>query len=127
MTQIDTPDKDVLLAMAIATGRTACAAAEELGLSRSTVQRRMTEPSFRRLINDLRQEMVASALGCISDNMKRGAEAITSLLDSPEPHIKLRAARALFSYGLKLRDSVDIGERMRELENELARRLGTEI
>jgi hypothetical protein len=59
--------------------------------------------------------------------MKRGAEAIASLLDSPEPHIKLRVARALFSYGRKLRDSVDLGERMCEVENELARKLGREI
>jgi hypothetical protein len=124
MTQIDTKNKDVLLATAIAAGATATAAAQQLNLSLSTVQRRMAEQSFRRLVADLRAEMVASALGRMTDNLTRGAEAVAELLNSPEPHIRLRAARLLFHTSMRLRDVVDVDERIHELEAEVARQQG---
>jgi hypothetical protein len=125
MTQFDTQEKDVLLATAIASGATASAAAKQLELSRSTVERRLAEPQFRRLVADLRGEMVASALGRMADNLTRAAESVAALLDAPEPHLRLRAARALFTFSLRLRDAVDLDQRLRDLEDELARKQGT--
>jgi hypothetical protein len=124
MTHFDTQEKDVLLATAIASGATASAAAQQLELSRSTVERRMAEPQFRRLVADLRGEMVASALGRMADNLTRAAESVAALLDAPEPHLRLRAARALFTFSLRMRDAVDLDQRVRDLEDELARKQG---
>ena len=76
MTQIDTSEKDVLLATAIASGATASAAAKQLDLSLSTVQRRMSEPSFRRLVSDLRGEMIASALGRMAEKLTAAADSV---------------------------------------------------
>jgi transcriptional regulator of acetoin/glycerol metabolism len=50
MTQFDTEKKDVLLAAAIASGTSASAAARQMDLSLSTVQRRMADPDFRKLV-----------------------------------------------------------------------------
>jgi hypothetical protein len=122
MTQFDTENKDVLLAMAIASGATASAAAREMELSLSTVQRRMTDPEFRQLVAELRREMLTSALGRVSHNMTRAADTVAALLDAQEPHIRLRAARALMTMGLKLHDSVELSERIDALEEELEQR-----
>jgi hypothetical protein len=124
MTQIDTKNKDVLLATAIAAGATATAAAQQLDVSLSTVQRRMAEAPFRRLVADLRAEMVASALGRMTDKLTRGADTVAELLDAPEPLVRLRAARLLFLTSMRLRDVVDVDERIHELEAEVARRQG---
>jgi hypothetical protein len=124
MTQFDTENKDVLLATAIASGATASAAARELDLSRSAVQRRLADPDFRRLVSDLRREVVTAALGRITDNLTRAADTMAALLDAEQPHIRLRAARVLVTLGLKLQDSVELADRVEEVERELARKQG---
>ncbi|HVK13201.1 MAG TPA: hypothetical protein VM597_30895 [Gemmataceae bacterium] len=79
-------------------------------------------PAFRQLIARLRGEMLATALGRMTDNMTRAADTVAALLDAPEPHLRLRAARALMSFGLKFRESVDVTDRIQDLEHEIARR-----
>jgi hypothetical protein len=122
MTQFDTENKDVLLAMAIASGASASAAAREMELSLSTVQRRIADPEFRQLVAELRREMLTSALGRVSHNMTRAADTVAALLDAEEPHIRLRAARALMTLGLKLHDSLELSERIEALEEEVEQR-----
>jgi hypothetical protein len=97
MSQFDTENKDVLLAMALAAGASAADAGRQLDVSVSTVKRRMSDPDFRRFVADLRGQML-------------------------EPPIRIRAARALLSFGLRLHDAVDVTERVRRLEEELDRR-----
>jgi hypothetical protein len=64
----------------------------------------------------------AAALGKMADGMTRAADAIAGLLDETDPAIRLRAARAMVSLGRRLRDSVDLTDRMHEVERELERR-----
>ena len=54
MSQFDTENKDVLLAMALAAGASASDAARQLELSLSTVKRRMADPDFRQFVSELR-------------------------------------------------------------------------
>jgi hypothetical protein len=54
MTQFDTENKDVVLAMALAAGTSASEAARQTGISLSTVNRRMAEPDFRKFVSELR-------------------------------------------------------------------------
>ena len=115
-------EKDVVLALALASGVSIAVAAEQAGVHRRTVERKLAEPAFRRQVAEFRGELIATALGRLADNMTRAADAVAALLDAPEPGLRLRAARTLFSFGLRLRDSVDVGDRVRDLEAELARR-----
>jgi len=124
MSQNVAPEKRSLLALALASGSSIGDAAEKFGLSRRTVERWLAKPPFRRLIARLRSEMLASALGRMTGNMSRAADTVASLLEGAEPHIRLRAARALLSLGLRMQDAVDLTERVRELERELAQRQG---
>jgi hypothetical protein len=68
--------------------------------------------------------MLQSALGRMTDNMTRAADAVAVLLDAPEPAIRLRAARAMLTLGLRLHEAVDLKEHIRQLQEELARYKG---
>jgi hypothetical protein len=76
------------------------------------------------LVSELRQEVLTAALGRMTDNMTRAADAVAALLDAEQPAIRLRAARTLVTLGLRLQDALDLTDRIRELERELARKQG---
>ena len=118
------PDKRTLLALALAAGTPVGEAADQAGICRKTVQRWLAKPAFRRLVSRLRGQMLATALGYMSDNMTRAARTVAALLDAPEPHIRLRAARTLMNFGLRFRESVDVADHIHQLERELARKQG---
>jgi len=124
MAPFDTTGKKVALALALASGATAPKAAEQAQVSLRTVRRKLANPAFRRLVSRLRGDMLAAALGRMAENMTRAADTVAGLLDEENAAIRLRAARTMLSLGLRLRDSVDLGERVRELERELAQKQG---
>jgi hypothetical protein len=115
-------EKDVVLALALAAGTAVGAAAEQAGVDRRTASRKLADPALCRQVAEFRGQLIAAALGRLADNMTRAADAVTTLLDDPDPRLRLRAARILFNFGLRLRDAVDVGDRLRDLEAELARR-----
>jgi hypothetical protein len=124
MSQNVTLEKDSLFALALASGTSITDAAAQAEIDRRTIYRKLDDPAFRRLVAEYRDRLIGTALGRIADNLTRGADVLVQMLDAPEPHIRIRAARALFSLGMKLRDSVDLTTRMREVELELARKQG---
>ena len=123
MTEHDDQEKDMLLAAALAPGATACGAAESsrnFTLHRPAANGRSGfsfagfEPAFRD----------GSCGGRMSDNLTRAADKVAALLDSDDPAIQIRAARLLFIHTNRLRDSIDVVERMRRLEATVAARIG---
>ena len=120
MQQIATPEKDSLLAIALASGASISDVAARANIDRSTVYRKLENPEFRRLVAEFRDRLIGTALGRIADNMTRAADALAAMLDAPEPHIRLRAIRALFTLGIRLRDSVDLTTRVHDVERTLA-------
>ena len=119
-----TPGKKMVLALALASGMTAAAAAEQEQVSLRTVRRRLANPAFRRLVARLRGQMLEAALGRLAENMTRAADKVARLLDSGNEAVALRAARTLMSLGLRLRDSVELADRIHDIERELARKKG---
>lgn len=117
-------ERDSLLALALASGLPIGVAAEQVGIDRRTVSRKLSDSAFRRLVADLRAESVATALGRLTDSLTEAADTTRSLLKAEEPHIRLRAARTILNTAIRLRDSVDLGDRIRDLEEELDRRQG---
>src|SRR5260370_10470234 len=118
------PPKEIELALDLAKGVTPTAAAEKAGVGRATVYRRLADPAFRKLVAELRTEMMKNALGRMTDNMSRAADVLTALLDTDQAAIRLRAARALLTLGPRLNEAVYIEERLDELEEEFARKQG---
>lgn len=124
MEHFETPEKDVVLALALASGASIADAADRAGVGRTTVYRKLENPDFHRQVCEFRDKLIATALGRMADNMTRAADALVGMLDAPELYIRLRAIRILFSQSIRLRDSIDVTSRMRAVEAELARRLG---
>jgi hypothetical protein len=121
-TPFDTENKDVLLAAELAMGKSAATSASDMGLSKSTVMRRLRDPAFRTLVAEIRSEMLSEALGRMVDKITGGVDKVGALLENEEPAIQLRAFRALMTFGLRLRETVDLDEHIRQLREELARR-----
>ena len=126
MSQNVPPEKDSMLAFALASGTSISDVAAQNDMDRKTIHRKLENPEFRRLVAEFRDRLIGAALGRMTDAMTRGADELTRLLDSPEPHIKLRAIRLLFTLGIRLRDSIDLATSMREVQDELARMQGVE-
>jgi hypothetical protein len=124
MSAFVTPEKKVALALALAAGMSAAAAAEQAQVCERTVRRRLANPAFRRLVARLRGQMLDAALGRMADNMTRAADKIARLVDCDDEALGLRAARTLMSLGLRLRDSVELADRVQELEREFNQQQG---
>ena len=124
MSQNVAPEKRTLLALALAAGTPIGDAADQAGLHRRTVERWLKKPAFRRRIADLRSQVVAAALGRLTDNLTRAADTVAALLTDEKSHVRLRAARTLMSFNLRFRDAIDVADRIQNLERDLAQRQG---
>jgi hypothetical protein len=111
---------DEALALALATGQTLRAAAEATGVGERTATRRVAEPGFRRRVGELRAEMTSRALGRMADGMADAADVLRQLLNAESESVRLGAARSLLELGVKLRESVELEERLAALEGRLA-------
>jgi len=110
-----------MLLVALACGATVEAAAQKAGLSQATVYRRLLDPEFKRRIQQAQSDMVKRASGTLT---AAGMEAIKTLLSllqtsSTPAAVRLGAARAVLELGTKLRDNVELEERLRALEERL--------
>jgi hypothetical protein len=114
---------DEALAAALAAGLTVDEAAGKAGVSARTAYRRLADGAFRQRVSQLRADMVQQALGKVADGMAEAAFVLRALLaaDTP-PSTRLGACRSLLELGVKLRESVEIEERLAALERRLEER-----
>lgn len=112
------------LALALASGATLQRAAALAGTSERTAARRWADVAFRTRVNELRGEMVNRALGRLARNMTKAAGTLRQLLDAEHENVRLGAARALLEMGTKLRESVELEQRLAALEQRLKQNEG---
>jgi hypothetical protein len=105
------------LALALAAGDSIADAAANAGVGERTVYRRLADPAFRQRIQTFRGEMVAQALGRMANGMTEAADVLRQLLASQTPPaVRLGAARSILELGVKLRESVELEQRVAALE-----------
>jgi hypothetical protein len=68
--------------------------------------------------------MVARSLGRMADGMSDAADVLRQLLAARSESVRLGAARSLLELGVKLRESVELEERLQALEEQLAAATG---
>lgn len=107
---------DDALAVALAAGKSLRDAAAAAGMAERTATRRWADTAFRRRVAALRADMMALALGQVSDGMVDAAATLRKLLKAKNESVRLGACRTLLDLGVKLRDSVELEERFTELE-----------
>ena len=121
MPRIDPKRRDRLLAAAIAAGATHADAARTASCSRKTVVRRLRDPAFRRQIEEARREILDRIAGKTTEAAEAGVAVLKEIaLDGDGPRsVRVSAARALLELTLKLRESLQVVERLEELEQRL--------
>jgi hypothetical protein len=74
-------------------------------------------PQFHRRVHELRAEMTSQALGRLAESMASAAETLGHLSRKGKSEmVRLSAARAVLESGHKLRESVEVEERIAALE-----------
>ncbi|MBX7102650.1 MAG: hypothetical protein K1X57_01120 [Gemmataceae bacterium] len=117
MTQNDALAKKSSLAFDLAMGMSQKQAALRAGVSRSTVDRAMAHPEFRRMVAEYRRQYADRALGRLARNMSRAADEAAKLLESKDDRVRLQAVRLLFQMTVRLRESIELEDRLSELED----------
>jgi hypothetical protein len=113
---------DEALALAVASGQTLREAAAAAQIAERTAARRWADPTFKQRVGELRAEMIGRALGRMADGMSEAAAKLRELLNANGEAVRLGAARALLELSLKLRESVELEQRLSALEKQAAER-----
>lgn len=115
---------DTALMTALASGQTVRDAARSAGIGERTATRRVADPDFRRRVAELRAEMIGRALGQLADGMTEAAGTLRKLLAADGESVRLGAARSILELGNKLREAVELEERLAALEQRMTENKG---
>jgi hypothetical protein len=110
---------EAALALALALGQTIHDAARVVGISERTAARRWAKLTFRLRVRELRGEMVQRSYGQMAHGMSEAAAVLRQLLKADNEQVRLGAARSLLQLSVKLRESVELDERLQALEDQL--------
>src|SRR5262245_22091858 len=121
--------KQEAAALALASGDTIDEAAREAGCGGRTIRTWLhDEPEFPRRVTELRSEMTSRALGKLVDGMASAADTLGFLCRKGKSEtVRLGAARALLELSVKLRESVELEQRIAALEAKQPTRAGMRI
>ncbi len=102
-----------MLILALACGATVETAARQCQVSERTIYRRMEDRAFRTRVQEARAEMTRRSAGMLTAAAGEAVRTLMSLQkDSLPPAVRLGAARAVLELGLKVRELVDLEERL---------------
>src|SRR4051812_19900031 len=104
------------LLQALACGATVDTAARQTGLSKRTIYRRLADPKFGRQVQELSADMVRRTARMLT---AAGGESVKTLLELQKPNqpaaTRMGAAKAVLDSGPKLREAVELEERIAAL------------
>ena len=121
MAQQGKKNTDQKLLLALACGATVENAARQAGISVSTAYRRLDNPDFQRQLQKLRGEMTQRASGMLTAAAMESVKTLIVLQNgTTPPAVRLGAARSVLEIGIKLREVVDLEERLAALEEQVS-------
>ena len=101
----------------MAAGRTLRQAASDSGAGERTIKTWVAhQPALNRRVTELRAGLTAQALGRLTEGMTEAADTLRALLRAKSRSVRLGAARAILELGTKLRESVELEQRIAALE-----------
>jgi hypothetical protein len=110
------------LVQALAGGATEREAAEQAGIDEPTVRHRLTDPDFRRAVSRARGETFDVAHGRLVGLASQATGIFRRLMESDQPSVARRAAKAVLELGPRLREATEVDERITRLEAEADQR-----
>src|SRR6266540_2460033 len=112
MTEFARRKGDSALVAALAAGRTVRDAAKTAGVSEATAYRRVQEPAFRQAVTEARAKLIETAVGQLAEAATSAVATLRVLLEADAETVRLGAARAILELGAKLRESVELEQRI---------------
>lgn len=107
---------DEAVLAALAAGHSHAEAAKIAGLSAKTVQRRMADPLFRAELDELKLHVVQQTAASLSDAATSAVFTLKKLLASRDEWVQLRSASAILDVAVRYRETLELSERVAELE-----------
>ncbi len=111
---------DDQLVSLLAGGASVSAVAQLAEVSERTIFRRLKDAAFRTRLADARKELLTRAMGSLTEGATDAARTLRNLLLDANPQARLGAAKAILEAATKLRDSLEIDERLAALEKALS-------
>lgn len=104
------------LVLALARGLSVRDAAVAAGLSERTVSRRTAEAAFQRRVVSARDRLFAESFGRMAGTVNQAIDTLRELLAAESETVRLGAARAVLEYAVKLRETVEVVDRLAAIE-----------
>jgi hypothetical protein len=108
------------LLLALACGATVEAAARQCTISERTIYRRLEDAEFKKRLAQVRAGMVDRSAGMLTAAAGEAVRTLLTLQKDSTPAARLGAARTILEMGLKVRQIVELEQRMAELEATIA-------
>jgi hypothetical protein len=108
------------LLLALACGASVEVAAQKLGISESTIRRRLRDPKFAARLTQMRADMALRVADQLTAASTEGARTMVELMKPANPpSVRLGASKAVVELGMKARENAELQARMAELERRL--------
>jgi hypothetical protein len=104
------------LAAGVAAGLSVRRAAKAAGIAGTTARRLAAEPSFKATVASIREQILSQAVGQLTRLASKSAATLGKLLDSPDPEIRLKAAREALSQLIPICTHAELNARLAALE-----------
>jgi hypothetical protein len=105
------------LAVLLAGGEDVKAAAPKVGLSERQAHRYTRRPDFRARVDAIRGELVERAMGELVASLTAATATLKKLAESAESEqVRLAASKSIIEGAARMRESVELERRVRELE-----------
>lgn len=109
-----------VLALALARGASYQEAASAAGIGERTVVRRMSDPVFRSEVERVRSAMLHAAMGRLAATVAAAVDTLSDLLrPGTRSTVRRSAADSILGHALRLREHLDLEERLAALEARL--------
>jgi hypothetical protein len=110
---------DQTLLTVLACGATVENAARSAGVSASTAYRRLKDPEFRQKIKELQAETLQRAAAMLTAASMESVKTLIALQAANiPPAVRLGAARGVLEFGTKMRETVELEQRIAALERQ---------
>ena len=114
--------RDALLITQLAAGNSHEKVAAACGCCTATISRRLKDPKFRAALDEARRQLFENAFGRVSAAATAAASTLIALLGRETPAaVRLGAARTLLESTCRFRETHEMEERLKALEERLGK------
>jgi hypothetical protein len=111
---------DEAFLMALACGATVENAARAAGISRSTAQRRLQAPEMQARLQQIRSDIVQRTSGTLTAASMEAVKTLMTLMQPSVPAaVRLGASRVILEMGMRLREAIEMVQRIEAIEARL--------